>query len=117
MIKFGTGGWRAVIGDDFTRANICILAKAMADKMKAEQVTDRGMVIGKDISLVGFDDSVVARYLYPGITCIRRATSEMGEIGAEMLLAILNDRKGDIKKKKQILDVELIERNSVAKIE
>ena len=48
MIKFGTGGWRAVIGDDFTRANICILAKAMADKMKAEQVTDRGMVIGYD---------------------------------------------------------------------
>ena len=48
MIKFGTGGWRAIIGDDFTRANICILAKAMADKMKAEQVTDRGMVIGYD---------------------------------------------------------------------
>lgn len=83
----------------------------------AECLCDHGMVIGKDISLVGFDDSVVARYLYPGITCIRRATSEMGEIGAEMLLAILNDRKGDIKKKKQILDVELIERNSVAKIE
>lgn len=48
MIKFGTGGWRAIIGDDFTRANICILAKAMADKMKAEQVADRGLVIGYD---------------------------------------------------------------------
>lgn len=30
MIKFGTGGWRAIIGDDFTRANIELLAKAMA---------------------------------------------------------------------------------------
>lgn len=48
MIKFGTGGWRAIIGDDFIRANICILAKAMADKMKAEKVDDRGMVIGYD---------------------------------------------------------------------
>ncbi len=48
MIKFGTGGWRAIIGDDFTRANICLLAKAMADKMKAEQVAERGMVIGYD---------------------------------------------------------------------
>lgn len=48
MIKFGTGGWRAVIGDDFTRANICLLAKAMADKMKAEGVADQGMVIGYD---------------------------------------------------------------------
>lgn len=48
MIQFGTGGWRAIIGDDFTRANICILAKAMADKMKAEGVADQGLVIGYD---------------------------------------------------------------------
>lgn len=83
----------------------------------AECLCDRGLVIGKDISLVGFDDSVVARYLSPGITCIRRATSEMGEIGAEMLLALLNDRQCDIKERKQILDVELIQRNSIVKIE
>ncbi len=48
MIKFGTGGWRAIIGDDFTRENICILAKAMAEKMKAEGVDDQGIVIGYD---------------------------------------------------------------------
>ena len=30
MIKFGTGGWRAVIGDDFTRENIQKLSKALA---------------------------------------------------------------------------------------
>lgn len=48
MIKFGTGGWRAVIGDEFTKANIQILAKAMAYKMKSEGVEDKGMVIGYD---------------------------------------------------------------------
>ena len=48
MIKFGTGGWRAIIGDDFTRENIQILAKALADKMKAERVADKGLVIGYD---------------------------------------------------------------------
>jgi len=48
LIKFGTGGWRAIIGDDFTRANIELLAKAMADKMKAEQVADKGLVMGYD---------------------------------------------------------------------
>ena len=48
MIKFGTGGWRAIIGDEFTRENICILAKAMAEKMKAEGVDDQGIVIGYD---------------------------------------------------------------------
>ena len=48
MVKFGTGGWRAVIGDDFTRENICILAKAMCVKMKREGVADKGIVIGYD---------------------------------------------------------------------
>ena len=40
MIKFGTGGWRAVIGDEFTKENIQILSRAMCDKMKAEGVAD-----------------------------------------------------------------------------
>lgn len=48
MIKFGTGGWRAIIGEDFTKANIQILAKAMADKMRAEGVADKGLVMGYD---------------------------------------------------------------------
>lgn len=48
MIKFGTGGWRAIIGDEFTKANIQILAKAMARKMQAEGVEDKGIVIGYD---------------------------------------------------------------------
>ena len=48
MIKFGTGGWRAIIGDEFTKENICILAKAMADKMIYEQVDGKGVVIGYD---------------------------------------------------------------------
>jgi alpha-D-glucose phosphate-specific phosphoglucomutase len=48
MIQFGTGGWRAVIGDEFTKANIQILAKAICDKMKQEQVAHKPMVIGYD---------------------------------------------------------------------
>lgn len=48
MIKFGTGGWRAIIGDEFTKENIQILAKAVANKMIAEDVQDRGIVLGYD---------------------------------------------------------------------
>ena len=48
MIHFGTGGWRAVIGDEFTRQNIQLLAKAMCRKMKEEQVEQEGIVIGYD---------------------------------------------------------------------
>lgn len=48
MIQFGTGGWRAVIGDEFIKSNIQLLAKAMCNKMKAEGKTDKGMIIGYD---------------------------------------------------------------------
>ena len=48
MIKLGTGGWRAIIGDEFTKANIQLLAKALCDKMKAEGKADKGIVIGYD---------------------------------------------------------------------
>ena len=48
MIKFGTGGWRAIIGEDFTKANIQVLAKAVAIKMKDEGTEDKGIVIGYD---------------------------------------------------------------------
>lgn len=48
MIQFGTGGWRAVIGDEFIKSNIQLLAKAMCNKMKAEGKTAKGMIIGYD---------------------------------------------------------------------
>ena len=48
MISFGTGGWRAVIGDEFIRSNIQLLAKAMSIKMKREEKTRQGIIIGYD---------------------------------------------------------------------
>lgn len=48
MIEFGTGGWRAIIGDVFTKANIQKLSKALVNKMKNEGVTENGIVLGYD---------------------------------------------------------------------
>lgn len=48
MVKFGTGGWRAIIGEEFTKENIQKLALAICLKMKAEKVEDQGVVMGYD---------------------------------------------------------------------
>ncbi len=48
MIKFGTGGWRAIIADGFTKANLQILCTAICNMMKDEHKTEKGMVIGYD---------------------------------------------------------------------
>ena len=48
MIRFGTGGWRAVIGDEFTRANIRRVAAALARRMKDEGCAEEGLCVGYD---------------------------------------------------------------------
>ena len=48
MIRFGTGGWRAVIGDDFTRENIRRAAQGVYALMAEEGKTDRPVIIGYD---------------------------------------------------------------------
>ncbi len=48
MIQFGTGGWRAVIGDGFTRANIRLVAAALARRLKREGYAEEGLCVGYD---------------------------------------------------------------------
>ncbi|CCO47053.1 putative Phosphoglucomutase [Vibrio nigripulchritudo SOn1] len=48
MIKFGTGGWRAFIGEEFTKDNVRLVAQAVANIMLNEKVEDKGFVVGYD---------------------------------------------------------------------
>ena len=48
MVEFGTGGWRAVIGDGFTRANIRTVGAALARHMQSEGCADQGISVGYD---------------------------------------------------------------------
>lgn len=48
MIEFGTGGWREIIGDGFTKANLRLLVQGLCDRILAEGVAGRGVVIGYD---------------------------------------------------------------------
>lgn len=47
-LHFGTGGWRAVIGDEFTKSNVRLVAKALALKILREGNRDYPVVIGYD---------------------------------------------------------------------
>src|SRR6266513_5970330 len=49
-IKFGTDGWRAVIAEDFTFANVARVSQATADYWSANPVagTDKRVIVGYD---------------------------------------------------------------------
>ncbi|NLP46730.1 MAG: phosphoglucomutase/phosphomannomutase family protein [Epulopiscium sp.] len=48
MIKFGTGGWRAIIGEDFIKTNIQLLTQAISNDMHDKNWEDQGVVLGYD---------------------------------------------------------------------
>ncbi len=48
MIKFGTGGWRAIIGDDFICENIRRVAAGIVALAREENKTDKPVIIGYD---------------------------------------------------------------------
>ena len=48
QIKFGTDGWRAIIADDFTFANVRITAEAIAAYVHAKEDPAKGLCIGYD---------------------------------------------------------------------
>lgn len=48
MIKFGTGGWRAVIGEDFICDNIRLVAQAIVALAKEQNKADKPIPIGYD---------------------------------------------------------------------
>jgi phosphomannomutase len=48
LIKFGTDGWRGVIADDFTFANVRTAAEAIAAYIHAQEDPAKGLCIGYD---------------------------------------------------------------------
>ena len=48
VVKFGTDGWRGIIADDFTYANVRVAAAAIANYVLAHEDASAGVCIGYD---------------------------------------------------------------------
>ena len=75
----------------------------------AKAVSDSGLRVGEDISIIGFDGMDVSCYYNPGITTINQPKKEMAEKSVEILFELLK-KKGE--NKHILLDTQLIERES-----
>ena len=75
----------------------------------ARAVVDSGLVVGKDVSILGFDGMDISCYYNPGISTIKQPKKEMAEESVEILFELL---KGNGENKHILLDTELLERES-----
>src|SRR5207248_5001228 len=48
MIKFGTSGWRGIIGEDFTFENVRVASQGIANYLKKAQQKGSGVVVAYD---------------------------------------------------------------------
>ena len=48
LVTFGTGGWRAIIGEGFTMHNVRRLSQALANEITRQGTEERGVIIGYD---------------------------------------------------------------------
>ncbi|OJV82496.1 MAG: hypothetical protein BGO37_04910 [Cellulomonas sp. 73-92] len=63
---FGTGGWRALIGEGFTLANVRRLCQAIANEAVRQGKEARGVVIGGDRRFLSREAAIAAAEVFAG---------------------------------------------------
>jgi len=90
---------------------------AANDDMAAAVISiaqQQGINIPGDLSVVGFDDTQLARVVWPHISTVKQPINEMAELSVSLLASGQYDNMSNLKslELRHILDFELIERES-----
>ncbi|MEY4916091.1 MAG: hypothetical protein RL616_4 [Verrucomicrobiota bacterium] len=111
QIKFGTDGWRAVIAEDFTFANVARVAQATADFWKSEVGSQKSEIFGRQPKVIigydrrflsdrfaqitaevfaGNDFEVILSPVPVPTPCVSFAVKNLGAVGGVMITASHN---------------------------
>jgi len=94
MIHFGTDGWRALIADEFTFANVKIVAQAISDYLRSLYASGR-----EEITVaVGYDARFLSREFARTTACVlaangMRAILSSGYIPSPLVSFVTRERK------------------------
>ena len=75
---------------------------------------ERGLQIPRDLSVVGFDDSMPARLITPALTTVAQNIREKADRSVKMLMRAIEEPS--FREDLQVLDVKVRERDSVQAI-
>jgi DNA-binding LacI/PurR family transcriptional regulator len=81
--------------------------------MKA--ISERGLHIPDDISVIGYDDIDMASLMTPALTTVKQPKYEMGQCSVNILIDLIenNKSKKDYEPSVQLIKTQIIERQSV----
>jgi LacI family transcriptional regulator len=75
-----------------------------------EAAQGRGLVVGRDIAVIGFDDVPLAAHFHPALTTVRQPIYEIGKRLSQMLIKIIEGE--ELAQRQIILQPELVIRES-----
>lgn len=99
-----------LVDSNLTVTSIVCAADLLAIGVMSE-LYRRGVKVPDDISIVGFDDLEISKYLTPPLTTVHQHISLKGKKAVELLLEHIE--KTDLPKQEEVLPLELVERGSV----
>lgn len=73
---------------------------------------ERGIVVPRDLSVVGFDDIKMAGYVLPALTTVHQPKVQLGRLAAQVMLDLLKNHPG----RSHMLSPMLIQRTSTAPV-
>jgi len=110
------GGMRA-FGELFGRAK-CLTAVMCSNDMTAigvmRQAYERGISVPTQLSVVGFDDILLARFVIPPLTTIRMSQTEAGRLAFEALLTEIEGHTPRLTGTEYTLGTDFVLRQSTA---
>lgn len=111
--EYGFGQTQALL--DLEQPPTAIVASNDLTAFGAIQAAhERGLHVGTDISITGFDDIDMAAMITPSLTTIRQPMAQMGETAVDLLVRRINGEP--IAESHVCLDTELIIRDSTGSV-
>ena len=78
-----------------------------------DAVRNKGLIVPKDMSIVGFDDIERARTVKPSLTTVRVFTEEIGKVAVRKIIERIEDKTK--MPDKTVILTELVKRESCQK--
>jgi len=92
-------------------AVVCANDEMAAGAMAAAH--ERGLELPKQLSIVGFDDAPISRYVYPKLTTVHYPIADMARMASRWVLKHVYEQPGlDVQ---QVFEPKLIERDSIGR--
>lgn len=76
-------------------------------------INERGLKVGEDISVIGFDDIELAKHAHPTLTTVKQDRKDIGKTLAQILHRRINNKRVEVK---TLIPTKLIIRSSTSKV-